>query len=508
LKSKSNLLWKQQNSPNLQFFDKVSGLPGDKNGGRRLACPSLGETTMPPELPVRHILDSLEALHFERAAGYENLAAWLSGLQSSGDRKVLFQLETWLKSLRSFFDFRHFPLGEIEKAGLLQRDFAPEMRLACKAIEMSERCASNLIQIGRSVPVSFERYRQFHIRKGKSPDFQVGRKLEPSSPADSLAKLIESLNDFRVMLEALGREKVTAQLFLAAGRSLCRDLKNCRHVDILMTQRFRPEYDQVQNAAAAGTLRSIPDERVRCDVTISLLHAHRLLRYLKVVAQEIGTDRPVRHVLVIYSLVHEECIQLADHLKNHLQKRREAGPDLRNISEYLACSLFSESKRLLDRILAGVSRNSDLGAVHSSLESGCELMRNSMQSCILGLLLACNPDLDPSALFPPRPERIQESEKVRRDLWQLRQSIKSMLDRREELESHRIVEQISLLGETSLRYLMSRDWEEFERFSDAVVTGRDRSEIRALLRNFITTLENLIGDISLRDATFPCGRNL
>jgi hypothetical protein len=456
---------------------------------------------MSAEPAIRHNPDSfIEALRHEQVAGTESLSAWITGLQAGGAIEELFQLETWLKSLRSFFDLRHLPMEDPERAGILQRNFSAEIRVACRAVEIAERCASELIRHGQSDLVTFEKFIELHLRRGNSTDYQVRKALDQPTPADSLSRLLESLNDFRIMFEALGRDRVSAQLFLTCGRSFRRDLKNCRHVDMLLTQRFRVEYDQVPNAAAASALRGIPDERIRRDVTIALLHAHRLLHYLKVVAQELGSDRPVRHALVVFSLLHDESVQLCDHLRR-LQRKREATPAFRHCSEFLAYSLSLEAKRLTARFLAGISREPDMAAVHANLESGHELLRNCLQNCVISLLQACDPNLDPHMIIPTLAERVWESEKVRLDLWKLRQLVKNLLDRREELESHQIVEQIATLGEAALRFLTAREWEEFERFSDAVITVSDRSEIRTLMRNFTLTIEALIGEISLRNVT-------
>ena len=62
----------------------------------------------------------LEALHSESIAGSENLSSWVKQVQERQGIEILFELETWLKGLRSFFDIRHLPLSESERSGLLQ----------------------------------------------------------------------------------------------------------------------------------------------------------------------------------------------------------------------------------------------------------------------------------------------------------------------------------------------------------------------------------------------------
>jgi hypothetical protein len=92
----------------------------------------------------------------------------------------------------------------------------------------------------------------------------------------------------------------------------------------------------------------------------------------------------------------------------------------------------------------------------------------------------------------------QRALKLRHDLWFLRQHMKDVLDRRDNVEVLPLVEQLSLFRESSLRYLMYRDWAKFEYFADALITSGNQQETRTLIRMFVSFIEALVQEVSKR----------
>jgi hypothetical protein len=95
-------------------------------------------------------------------------------------------------------------------------------------------------------------------------------------------------------------------------------------------------------------------------------------------------------------------------------------------------------------------------------------------------------------------DSMKEAQLLREDLWNLRQFLSDILKNRSPLEPHKIVERIAEFRELSLRYLMYRDWGEFERLSDALITSNSAMEMRVLLRKFVNFLETLVEEVSKR----------
>jgi hypothetical protein len=455
---------------------------------------------MSPETRSRSAQDSFaDVLHSEIASGNENLTAWIKQVQEQGSIESLFQMETWIKGLCSFFRMEHLPLSPAEKGEIVTRSFAPELAIVRQVVVLCESCACEVLRLKTGDKFEFEDFLDNQMRKDRLADFHIARLVEQRTPRDSVSQFLEFLNDFRVTLDAFNEFSVRDyQLFLSLGRALERELKNCRYIDMLLSQRFRMQYDFVETQALGSVLRSIPEDAVRRNFALALLFLFRFLKYLELVAADLKLDRSLKHHLVVFALLHEEIGVLSDFLRARFLKGKEPANTGRNAAELVAYSLKTEAQRVLDRELVFMSRESDPVQLYTRMENSHGLLRSCCQSGILALIQSIDKSFDATVLFPSRADSLISAEKVRQDLWDLRQWLSDVSSSQEELDSNKIIERLSAFKDHSLRYLMYRDWAEFEGFSDALAIAANFIEIRTHIRKFVHYLEMLIQEVSKR----------
>ncbi len=129
---------------------------------------------MAPESRKRATRDSfLDALQSEIVAGTENLASWIKHLEASGGIEDLFELESWLKGLRSYFEIQHLPLSDAERESIVERSFAGEIRIARQALQICEALAGELIKHGRTDKIEFEAFIENQLRKDQMLDYHI-----------------------------------------------------------------------------------------------------------------------------------------------------------------------------------------------------------------------------------------------------------------------------------------------------------------------------------------------
>jgi hypothetical protein len=441
----------------------------------------------------------LEALRSEIVAGTEILAAWVTHVQAKDGIEVLFELEAWLRGLGAFFGRRHLPLPEEERAALVTRSFAPEIRVARLGLQECERCALQLCSLGQDAKVEFEALVDTQIYNTGVLDPRISKGLEQATPIDSLAHLLESLNNLKVMIDALKDPACQdLKLFLSIGRTFKSELRNCRYVDMLLGQRFRLQFDRIDNAVLSAVLRSIAELHVRRDVSLALLYLYRFLHYLTLISAALRQDRPLRRFLVLFSLLHEQTDILCDFVKSRFLKGRRGNSRLRIASDLIVHSLRMEAQRLFERELIFLSSEKDASAIYAKVENSHGLLRNCYQSCVVTLIQAFDEKVDGKALFPSMIEGLQQGQRLRKDLWDLRQDLKAGLEMGEAFDLSLVLDRVTRFRESSLRYLMYQDWGEFERFSDSLVTAANEVEVRMLLRKFISFLEVLMQEVSKR----------
>ena len=459
-----------------------------------------GEMRMSPEPGTHSSHDSfVDVLRSEIIAESENLTAWVKQVSDQGAIESLFAMETWLKGIRSFFRTEHLSLSAAEKAELARRSFAPEIGVVRQAVQICEMHACNVMKPSIGGKLEFEEFMEIQMRKDRMPDFHISRMVEQLTPGDSVSQLLAFLNDLRVTMNAFKDQTgMDYQLFLSLGRFFDRDLKSCRYIDMLLSQHLRLQYDLVENKSLTNVLQRIPEEAVRRNVAITLLYLFRFLKYLKFMAADLTRDQPLKKHLVLFSLLHEEMGMLSDFLRARFLRNRVADNSLQNAAELVAYSLKTDTQRVLDRELIFLSRETDPAPIYMRIENAHGLLHNCCQSGILTLIQAIDKEFDTAVLFPSRAESLSVAEKLRQDLWELRQWLSDVLGNKAELDSNSIIERLGVFKENSLRSLMYRDWAEFETFSDALSISTNFIEMRTHIRKFVSFLEMLIQEISKR----------
>jgi hypothetical protein len=463
---------------------------------------------MPSEAGTIAAHDSfIDVLRSDIVAGTERLSAWINHVHAAGGINTLFELECWLRGLRTFFDLRHLPLAESERANPLARSFAPEIRIAKNVLGICERRTIDVIRLGQASKVEFETFLENQMQKGGALDYHVAKILEQPTLSDSLHRLLESISDIGVIIDSLrDPPQQDLRVFLSLGRTYDRALRGCRYVDMLLAQRFRLQYDRLDSAILSAALRMIAEAGTRRSVALALLYLYRFMRYLNLVARDLAGDCPLRHTLVLFSLLHREMGAFADFMKARFVKARRVGSSLRNAGELITHSLRVDTQRTLQRELVYVSGDGDAAAIYTKIENSHGILSNCLQSCVVTLVQAVDPGVEGQMLFPAMVEGLQKAQKLRQDLWSLRQDLKDLLERNVEFNLSRPMGLIAAFRESSLRFLMYRDWEEFERFSDALITSANAADARAHLRSFLTYLDLLVTEVSKRSVFQVAGQ--
>lgn len=441
----------------------------------------------------------LEALRSEIEAGNENLSSWLKSIHASGNIEKLFELETWLKGIRAFLNIEHLPLTEEAKEGLLNRSFLPEIKITRQVIQICEDLACRLL--GANAPDSFEinALIENQIRKDRIMESRIGRFLDQMTPADSISKLLDSLNDLRISMDAYQRlPNPGYQLYLAIGRSYKQELKNCRFIDVLINQRFRIQYDLIDNSRLTEALRGVSDEQVRRNLALAILRLFRIFKYLDLVHEDLVRDRSLRHHTVLFSLIHEEMADISSFLKKNFIKGKDVGQELRNAADMAVYSLQTESRKVLYRELVLVPQETDPKQIYTRIENSHGLIQNCCQANILYLISALDKKFEEGNLFPRRGARMEAVETVRRGLWELRKWLMQIMENDTAPDFNEIIDRLESFKDAHSNSLMYRDWVEFENFVETLTLSDDAGEVLVNVRKFLDFVEDLIQEVSKR----------
>ena len=442
----------------------------------------------------------IDAMQSEIVAGSENLAAWIRHLQTQGGIDDLFGLETWLKGIRSFLNPDHLPLAESEKEEVLGRSFSSEIKIVRDALQMCEIHAYAVLSVGHAEIFESDKIIEKQLTKERIQDVHINRFLEQLNPMDSMSYLMDVLNDLRIACDAYQHMPNPGyQVFLSLGRNYRRELKNCRYIHMLLNQKFRLQYDVIENKSLSEALRSVEDEATRQNLALALLSLFRFLKYLKIVFLEMQHDRSLRHQLVLFSLLHEEMDTVSGFLKARLIKGKKSSQELRAAAELVAYTLKNESSRVLSKELVFLSRETEPANIYARIEDGCNLLLNCCQGSILNLMSAVGEKFDADSVFPKKADQLLANERIRQGLWNLRQWLAHILDNDSATpDTTGILERLTAFKEKHFQSLAYSDWAEFEGLLGKLAVSDNNKEIRGQMRKLVTFLESLIQEVTKR----------
>jgi hypothetical protein len=432
------------------------------------------------------------ALRPDSAAGLKRLSNWINCVQASGRLEELARLEIWLRGLSAFFSPEHIPLTAAERADIADRDFAAEARVARRAIQVAEFHAANLLSpapgIGNGMPGIGEVSEKSRSR-GKAAALPTP---EEQGPIDSLMRLLEILNDLRVLFDTFpARRHFPYQHYLALGRLYIHSLKDCRYIDMLTAQKFKPQYDLVENAALNTLLRRIGEDRLRQNVATVLLHLFQLQRVLQVPGAAFGGEAPLRHYLAVFALLHEEMQRLGSFIRSRFGKKAEITTQLRSTMGWICESLRVGARRAIEHELALVAIETSAPVMASKMARSYDLLQGCFQGCTVSLAQTFEPWVGWSDLFADTPASAIASHKMHRDLWDLRLYVQFLIGKSNVSDLEGCMERLVAFKETWLQYFADSDWEEFERLSGILVHARSEREFHEMLCGFSSFLETL-----------------
>jgi len=427
------------------------------------------------------------------------LSDWIAQVERSHRLGDLVSLEVWLRSLKAFLTPRFLPLAEAERGGIADRDFTREAHIIRRIIQLAEFHLAQLSTVGQS------RAGHGEVSDKAAPPaaHDAGLSLEVlnllSGPTESLQRLLEVLNDLRVFIDSVtaGRPFRYAH-YAAVGRLYGHSLKDCRHIQLLLSRQFKSQYDRVESPAVGAVLHKI-EEETRQRVALVLLHLFQILKHLQVIGRGLGEEGTVRHCVAVFSLVHEDAEQLRSFIRSRFSGRRALWPEPQHALEWLCDYLGAVLRDATCHELAVALREASPAAVALNLSKAHDTLRYAVQGCIASLTSSFEPAVRWEDLFGGVPESAAAAVRVHRDLWEIRRMVRGFLTGGGIIEVDRLLGRLTHFRESHIQRLAGTDWQELERFSGKLLQSRNQTDLRRLLGEFMSFLGTL-ADAGIRAA--------
>ncbi|GAC1400987.1 MAG: hypothetical protein NVSMB56_16150 [Pyrinomonadaceae bacterium] len=407
--------------------------------------------------------------------------------------------------MRSFFNLRNHPLTEIERAGIATRDFLPEMQIMHQTLVQGLYLAHELMQ-RRSPPFAIDNdgFDVENLNGFSVDDFSSGENLN----AAHTVALVDMLNDAVIVCENLLSTPVNCNSWTSFGRMIERELDGAEksaiasiasstYVNLRCAQHLSPCKRIVQTELLELT-KKIEPPTLGADMLVIFAELKSLLDLLQLIESLLKSDAPLKQTLPLFALAQQDSRSLIYFIEARALCVEGLDAKIFDALDGTAYAIGMELNKVFVHELAGVSALRHAPGIYAKIENAHGLLRDCFQQSTATLAHAFRESTNLTHLFNVFESKLQQSLSLRRDLWTLLCSVRRAEEARDRQPVAPLLEKLDEFQTGSLRHLMYKDWEAYERFVEEIIAARGATELMPVLHRFSTYLETLFGQINMR----------
>jgi len=261
---------------------------------------------------------------------------------------------------------------------------------------------------------------------------------------------------------------------------------------------LHPAVEHALSPSLTGLLESLTPaslSEMMLDVFVDLA---RLLDYLRLIEKKVQQDQLLASTFSVFTNIHKESLALIEKIESDILQVEGADEKLLSTLDGISYAIGHEIGRVYGFELVDIN-DPQSPPKRAKLERAHGMLRNCFQQSTITLAQVFNPALDGEELFNDFHDRREESLALYRDLWNLVQLARRADKECDQFSVALLLAHLKRFRDGSMRYLMYKDWEEYERFVKKVTAARRILEIGPALEGLTCYLETLLGQVRLRN---------
>jgi hypothetical protein len=429
---------------------------------------------------------------------------WMEQVVAEGKTRDLFELEMWLRAFERFFRIKNQALSDREMRQLALRNWSEELRLVDNVILRTVQLCSAILTEDQVNQTRFDKYMEGYLKKDEVVDPYVEKLLRQSTPEAGLTLLREALEDFHLVLMDLVRlARIPYATFTAVGKMLYREIRRSHLLALLIDKKFKPIHDRISNPAIAALIRRIPDPGERRTAAKVFLELFRLLRYLEYADPQNNDDESLKNTILVFALITSELRLLLAWLDRRVVAGKPpTNPALELYDSFVYC-LPLELKKVINTELTDISVARQADSIRARIENSHGILKDCFQQSVVQLAQVFDQDVMGRHIFPDFTAKLERSVELRDGLAGLIRVVREFQVRRDQPTAVRMKEEISRFYDTSMKYLMYRDWSGFELFFIEILKCGSLPALHQIAHRFETFLMTLYREVQKRSILQP-----
>lgn len=434
---------------------------------------------------------------------HPTLQKWLDFVESEKKAPLLFELEMWLKSLGTFFSVKNHPFSEQELKEVVRKNFVEELKISRNIILRMTYLANQLINENILLEKKLSSHYETLFQKLNWSEQNFEELLFQPTPEDSLALFTETIFDICTIIDSLIKHDlskvsyISFQTFVSLGKLISRENRRCYYINLLLSYRFKST-DRIENQHLVTLINSIDNEIVRQEIAKVLIEFFRLLKYLDFISSDLNQDRPLKNCLPIFTLIRTEAYGLIQFMDKTLLNIADLPTQVLNSVDGCVYALQMDLKKVFGRELLGLVGLTQAPSIYAKVENSHGLLRDCFQQSVVTLVQIFEEGFDGLKIFNSFQTKLDQSVRLRLDIWRLLRAFRKFQHEPAQNKIAEVNDHITLFRDTSLKYLMYKDWDDFEKMTYQAMSTRVLEDFTKIIHVFATFLEALLGQINMR----------
>ncbi|MBA3322379.1 MAG: hypothetical protein H0T45_13170 [Pyrinomonadaceae bacterium] len=436
------------------------------------------------------------SLNIQETAAPEKETELSPGAEVTSEQRTTLSLakerELGLKllALSSFFNLRNHSFSDLERESLADRDFSEEVLIAEHYLRRSLQLIGNMSSSEQVTP-----------SVSAPPPMKIGRLeemlpgLNPSlkSAFNELSEVLEDLANLCAAL--LKAPQVKFQAWASLGNLLNRELSGAGASLKRLAQvpAPAPAVDELFLMA-----QRVSPEPLGADLAAVFSALVLMLERLEAIKPLLESDVSLKQTLPIFTLLHDEGRDLVEWIEKRAMRTKELPEELFDALDRTGYALRMELYKVFSHELVGLADAQRAPTIYSKIENAHGLLRDCFQQSMVALAQLFDESLDGAQLFTGFSAKLDQSLVLRQDLWDLLQIVSRAARDGGRRPVGPLLERLTDFQNGSLRHLMYKDWETYERFVVEIASTRGSDDLTTVFHRLGTYLETLFGQINMR----------
>lgn len=408
----------------------------------------------------------------------------------------LFEMEMWLKGVERFFVLDHLPLSPFERSHASLKNFVEEVAVVRSGVSHLALLTTHLLGEGKEDLASFLLFLDSQVSRGGAGSPVLQRR---GSAETELALVVEKLDDFSKVLDELSRAPfLPLQTYLSLGRIVVGTLKADPNVGVLFRENLRPVLDRESKQSLARVLAGVTDATQKSALAALFVELFKGLRYTERIRQTIESPATVKRALLVFSLIKSQSAGLSEFIRRRLLPRFAEDSPVGAGLERLVFSVEMELRKVMELELVDVVLMKDPKLVYARMEDAAGILKDLFQQSVIGLAETFSSEVDAKTLFPEYRTKLDQSLRLRDDLWSLLQTVQGFSRATDKKALRAMAEALDAFRRGSMKHLMFKDWSLFDRFQTGFSRERTPRAFLPAAHQFEVFLKTLIREVSKR----------